>query len=182
MPFLSSSEMAFARPSPSRFVHGGVARNTRDAILLCEAAGYRNILIEAVGVGQSEAAVREMVDVLILVTIPGAADELQGIKRGVMESVDLVVVNKADGDYLTAAERARRGAESAIHFLPASASGWRPRANRMLRSNRPRRSRPLVNYDVRREARLNLKEVTIVDHARDDGANVIRHLGIRWWH
>lgn len=128
MPFLSSSKMAFVRPSPSRGAHGGVACATRDAILLCEAAGYRNILIETVGVGQSEAAVRDMVDFLLLVTIPGAGDELQGIKRGIMELVNLVAVNKADGELVVAAERARTVAENALEFLPLSASGWKPRA------------------------------------------------------
>ena len=128
MPFLSSSEMAFVRPSPSRGVRGGVARHTQDAILLCEAAGYANILIETVGVGQSEAAVRDMVDFCLLVTISGAGDELQGIKRGVMESVDLVAVNKADGDHRAEAERARQETGNALHFLQPSASGWQPRA------------------------------------------------------
>jgi LAO/AO transport system kinase len=128
MPFLASSEMAFIRPSPSRGIHGGVAQHTREAILLCEAAGYRNILVETVGVGQSEAAVRDMVDFFLLVSIPGAGDELQGIKRGVMELADVVAVNKADGDSLPAAERARTEAENALHFLPAAASGWRPRS------------------------------------------------------
>jgi LAO/AO transport system kinase len=128
MPFLASSEMAFIRPSPSRGIHGGVAQRTREAILLCEAAGYRNILVETVGVGQSEAAVREMVDFFLIVSIPRAGDELQGIKRGVMELADVVAVNKADGDNLAAAERARGETESALHFLPVTASGWRPRA------------------------------------------------------
>ena len=128
MPFLSLSEMAFVRPCPSRGEKGGVARRTRDVIRLCEAAGYQNILIETVGVGQSETAVRDMVDFLLLVTTALAGDELQGIKRGVMESVDLVVVNKADGDHRAAAERARRDAENALHFLRPSPSGWKPRA------------------------------------------------------
>ncbi len=127
MTYLASSDMAIIRPSPSRGTHGGVAQNTREAILLCEAAGYRNILVETVGVGQSEAAVREMVDFFLLVTLAGAGDELQGIKRGVMEMADLVVVNKADGDNLRAAERARTEAENALHFLAASPSGWVPR-------------------------------------------------------
>ena len=128
MPFLGSSEMGFIRPSPSRGIHGGVAQHTRDAILLCEAAGYRNILVETVGVGQSEAAVRELVDFLLLVAIPGAGDELQGIKRGVMEMADLVVVNKADGENLVAAERARIDLENALHFIPAAASAWNAHA------------------------------------------------------
>ena len=125
MKFLASSEKAFIRPSPTRGAQGGVARHTREAILLCEAAGYENILIETVGVGQSEVSVRDMVDFFLLVTISGAGDELQGIKRGVMELVDAVVVNKADGDNLRAAEKARLEAENALHFLPPSSFGWR---------------------------------------------------------
>jgi len=128
MPFLSSSEMAFIRPSPSRGMHGGLSQHTREAIRLCEAAGYRNVIVETVGVGQSDSSVRAMVDFVMLVTIPGAGDELQGMKRGVMEMANLVVVNKADGDNLHAAERARVGAESALRFLRTSASGWVPRA------------------------------------------------------
>ena len=128
MPFLSASEMAFIRSSPSRGVHGGVGQHTREAIQLCETAGYQNILVETVGVGQSESAVRGMVDFFLIVTIPGAGDELQGIKRGVMEIADLVAVNKAEGSNLHAAERARVEAENALHFLPASGSGWVPRA------------------------------------------------------
>ena len=96
--------------------------------MLCEAAGYRNILIETVGIGQSEAAVREIVDFFLLVTLAGAGDELQGIKRGVMELANIVAINKADGDNIRAAERARTEAESALHFLPSSPSGWVPRA------------------------------------------------------
>ena len=128
MTFLSCSEMAFVRPSPSRGRLGGVAEHTRDAIVLCEAAGYRNVLIETVGVGQSETTVRDMVDFFLLVAIAGAGDELQGIKRGVMEMADAVVVNKADGDNVRQAEKARGEAENALHLLAASASGWRPRA------------------------------------------------------
>ncbi|WP_348263331.1 methylmalonyl Co-A mutase-associated GTPase MeaB [Telmatobacter sp. DSM 110680] len=128
MTFLAASEMAFIRPSPSRGAHGGVAQNTRDAILLCEAAGFRNILVETVGVGQAEAAVGGMVDFLMLVTLAGAGDELQGIKRGLMELADVVVVNKADGDNIKSAETARTEAASALHLLPASPSGWTSRA------------------------------------------------------
>jgi LAO/AO transport system kinase len=128
MKFLASSDMAFIRPTPSRGTHGGVAQHTREVIQLCEAAGYQNILVETVGVGQSEAAVREMVDFFLLVTLAGAGDELQGIKRGVMELADAVAINKADGDNIRAAERARTEAESALHFLASSPSGWVPRA------------------------------------------------------
>lgn len=128
MRFLATSERAFIRPSPTRCAQGGVAQHTREAMLLCEAAGYRNVLVETVGVGQSEVTVRDMVDFFLLVAIAGAGDELQGIKRGVMELVDAVVVNKADGDNVRAAERARIEVENALHFLPQSISGWAARA------------------------------------------------------
>ena len=128
MTTLAASEMAFVRPSPSRGIAGGVAQRTREAMLLCEAAGYSNILVETVGVGQSETAVHEMVDFFILVTLAGAGDELQGIKRGVMELVDLVAVNKADGANSMAAERARAQAQNALHYFPESGSKWTPRA------------------------------------------------------
>ncbi len=128
MPNLAASDMAFIRPSPSRGLAGGVAQRTREAMLLCEAAGYRNILVETVGVGQSETAVHEMVDFFLLITLAGAGDELQGIKRGVMELADLVAVNKADGANIDAAERARAEAENALHFFPTAESGWTPRA------------------------------------------------------
>jgi LAO/AO transport system kinase len=128
MRFLASSDSAFIRPSPTRGAQGGVNQHTREAILLCEAAGYRNILIETVGVGQSEVAVRDMVDFFLLVTIGGAGDELQGIKRGVMEVIDAIAVNKADGNNVSAAEKARVEAENALHFLASSAKDWRARA------------------------------------------------------
>ncbi len=128
MPRLAANEMAFIRPSPSRGMAGGVAQRTREAMLLCEAAGYRNILVETVGVGQSETAVHEMVDFFLLITLAGAGDELQGIKRGVMELADLVAVNKADGANMNAAEQARAEAQNALHYFPATKSGWTPRA------------------------------------------------------
>jgi LAO/AO transport system kinase len=128
MTSLASSEMAFIRPSPSRGTLGGVAQRTREAMLLCEAAGYRNILVETVGVGQSETAVHEMVDFFLLITLTGAGDELQGMKRGVMELADVVVINKADGSNLAAAERACHEAENALHYFPRPANGWTPRA------------------------------------------------------
>jgi len=128
MTTLASSPMAFIRPSPSRGSLGGVAQRTREAMLLCEAAGYHNILVETVGVGQSETAVHNMVDCFLLIMLAGAGDELQGIKRGIMELADLVVINKADGANLVPAERARTEAQNALHYLPASPSGWIPRA------------------------------------------------------
>jgi LAO/AO transport system kinase len=128
MTALAGNDLAFIRPSPSRGALGGVAQRTREAMLLCEAAGYRNIIIETVGVGQSETAVRDMVDFFLLISLAGAGDELQGIKRGVMELADLVAVNKADGSNIAAADRARSEAQNALHFFPASRSGWTPRA------------------------------------------------------
>ncbi len=128
MATLGASEMAFIRPSPSRGIAGGVAQRTREAMLLCEAAGYRNILVETIGVGQSETAVHGMTDFFLLITLAGAGDELQGIKRGVMELANLVLVNKADGANVQAAERARTEAQNALHYFPASGSGWTARA------------------------------------------------------
>ncbi len=125
---LASCDQAFIRPSPSRGSYGGVAQHTREAMLLCEAAGYDNIFVETIGVGQSETAVHDMVDFFLLVTLSGAGDELQGMKRGVMELASLIAVNKADGENLAAAERTRADAETALHFFPAPPSGWAPRA------------------------------------------------------
>lgn len=128
MSSLASSDMAFIRPSPARGSLGGVAQRTREAMLLCEAAGYQNILIETVGVGQSETAVHDMVDFFLLITLAGAGDELQGMKRGVMELADIVAINKADGANVGAAERARSEAQNALHYFPRSQSEWTPRA------------------------------------------------------
>jgi LAO/AO transport system kinase len=128
MTTLAQSEMAFIRPSPARGVPGGVAQRTREAMLLCEAAGFGIILVETVGVGQSETAVHEMVDFFVLIALSGAGDDLQGIKRGVMELADLIVINKADGTNIEVAERARAEAQNALHFFPVSPSGWAPRA------------------------------------------------------
>jgi len=124
---LAVEERAFIRPSPSRGHLGGVARRTRETLLLCEAAGYRNVLVETVGVGQSETAARSMTDFFLLLMLPGAGDELQGIKRGIIEMLDGMVINKADGDNQRKAERARVEYSSALHLFPASPDGWRPR-------------------------------------------------------
>ncbi len=125
---LASQAKAFIRPSPSSGALGGVARKTREAIFLCEAAGFDHILVETVGVGQSETAVHSMVDFFLLIAIAGAGDELQGIKRGIMEMADLVVVNKADGDNLPKAKAARQDIQRALHFFPQLPSGWTPEA------------------------------------------------------
>ena len=124
---LAVEPRAFIRPSPSRGHLGGVARRTRETILLCEAAGYRNILVETVGVGQSETAVRSMTDFFLLLMLAGAGDELQGMKRGIIEMLDGMAINKADGDNKRKAERARTEYASALHLFPASADGWTPR-------------------------------------------------------
>ncbi len=121
---LSMNQDAFIRPSPAGGVLGGVARKTREAMLLCEAAGYDVILVESVGVGQSEAELAELVDSLCLLLVPGAGDELQGIKRGIMELADLIVVNKADGDRIPMAKRARGDYRQALRMLPPSTPGW----------------------------------------------------------
>ena len=114
---LSREKNAFIRPSPSKCVLGGVARHTRDAITLCEAAGFDVVLVETVGVGQSEIHVADMSDLFILLLAPAGGDELQGVKRGIMEMVDLVVVNKADGDLHDAAVRTAADYASALHLL-----------------------------------------------------------------
>jgi LAO/AO transport system kinase len=123
---LATNDRAFIRPSASRGHLGGVTRRTREAMLLCEAAGYRNIFVETVGVGQSETTVRSMVDFFLLLMLAGAGDELQGMKRGILEMTDLIAITKADGDNRGRAERARAEYESALHLFPASADGWNP--------------------------------------------------------
>ena len=123
---LSASERAFIRPSPSGESLGGVARKTRETILLVEAAGYDTVLVETVGVGQSEIAVHSMTDVFLLLLLPGAGDELQGIKRGIVEMADILAVNKADGDRVKLANQARAYYLNATHLLPPKPSGWAP--------------------------------------------------------
>jgi len=123
---LSVEPNAFIRPSPSRGTLGGVTRGTRETLLLCEAAGYQNIWIETVGVGQSEIAVRSMTDFVLLLLLPGAGDELQGIKRGILELVDVLAVNKADGPLLDRARMTKADYESALHLFAPGAGGWTP--------------------------------------------------------
>lgn len=124
---LANDERAFIRPSPSGGSLGGVARRTRETMLLCEAAGWRNIIVETIGVGQSETAVRSMVDFFLLLVLAGAGDELQGMKRGIIEMSDLIAINKADGPNLRPAEQARRQYENALHLFPAPPTGWTSR-------------------------------------------------------
>jgi LAO/AO transport system kinase len=123
---LSVNDRAFIRPSPSGGTLGGVARKTRETMLACEAAGFDVVIIETVGVGQSETAVASMVDFFLVLMIAGAGDELQGIKKGILEVADTIVINKADGDNITRAERARREYETALHILTPGSAHWSP--------------------------------------------------------
>lgn len=124
---LSNHTNAFVRPSPSAGTLGGVARKTRESMILCEAAGYDIIIIETVGVGQSETAVKSMVDFFLLLKIAGAGDELQGIKRGIMEMADAIAINKADGDNIDKAGLAKAQFQNALHLFPPHESGWEPK-------------------------------------------------------
>jgi len=123
---LSGRPEAYIRPSPSGGTLGGVARKTRETIILCEAAGFDTIFVETVGVGQSETAVHSMVDFFLLIMLAGAGDELQGIKRGIMEMADAIVINKADGNNIQKARRAQAEFANALHLFPPSISGWTP--------------------------------------------------------
>jgi len=122
---LSRNPDAFVRPSPSGTSVGGVARRTRESMLLCEAAGFEVVIVETVGVGQSETVVSEMTDVFVLLLQPGGGDELQGIKRGILELADVVLVNKADGEMADLAAHAAADYQHALQLLPARVEGWR---------------------------------------------------------
>ncbi|MDM8522369.1 methylmalonyl Co-A mutase-associated GTPase MeaB [Desulfococcaceae bacterium HSG8] len=123
---LSTHERAFIRPSPSGGTLGGVARKTRETMLICEAAGFDVIIVETVGVGQSETTVASMVDFFLVLMLAGAGDELQGIKKGVLEIADAIAINKADGDNIEKAKRAKKEYETALHLLRPSSSHWTP--------------------------------------------------------
>lgn len=123
---LAGDKNAYIRPSPSAGSLGGVARKTRETIILCEAAGFNHIFIETVGVGQSETAVHSMTDFFLLLMLAGAGDELQGIKRGIMEMADLIAINKADGNNVEKAQLAKIQYKNAIHLFPRKDSGWEP--------------------------------------------------------
>jgi len=123
---LSRHPSAYIRPSPSGGTLGGVTRKTRETITLCEAAGYDVILVETVGVGQSEIAVRSMTDFYLLLALTGAGDELQGIKKGIVEMADAIAVTKADGDNLMAAERLKAELTQVLHLLSPATQGWKP--------------------------------------------------------
>lgn len=124
---LAKDPLAFIRPSASGNVLGGVAQKTREAMLLCEAAGYKVIMIETVGVGQSEISIKDMIDFFLLLALPGAGDELQGIKKGIMEAADAILVTKADGDNISRATQALSEFKHALHLLPLLDSSWIPR-------------------------------------------------------
>jgi LAO/AO transport system kinase len=124
---LAQSPQAFIRPTPTAGTQGGVARRTREAILACEAAGFDVVLVETVGVGQSETAVAELVDMFLLLLLPGSGDELQGLKRGIVELADLVIVNKADQDLAEAANRVAAEYANALHLLRPVTPHWTPR-------------------------------------------------------
>jgi LAO/AO transport system kinase len=124
---LSADPDAFIRPSPSCGSLGGIAKKTRESIILCEAAGFDTIFVETVGVGQSETSVHSMVDFFLLLMLAGAGDELQGIKRGIMEMADMIAITKSDGENVSAAGRAKAQYQGALHLFPPSPSGWMPR-------------------------------------------------------
>jgi LAO/AO transport system kinase len=128
MQYLTRSDDAFIRPSAAGDELGGVARKTRETIILCEAAGYDTIVIETVGVGQSETAVHSMCDFFLLLLLPGAGDELQGIKRGIVEMADLIAVNKADEDRELLARQAKAAYQNALQLFPPKENGWIPQA------------------------------------------------------
>ncbi len=127
MESLSVNPKAYIRPSPTGGSLGGVARKTRETIFLCEAAGFDTILVETVGVGQSETSVHSMVDFFLLLMLAGAGDELQGIKRGIMEMADMIAINKADGDNYHKAIQAQSEYQAALHLFPPTLSGWSPK-------------------------------------------------------
>jgi LAO/AO transport system kinase len=127
MSSLATDEKAFIRPSPAGQTLGGVSAKTREVMLLCEAAGYNVVLIETVGVGQSETAVKGMVDFFLLLMLAGAGDELQGIKKGIIEMCDALIINKADGDNILAAKKAKATYSNALHYFPIQENGWAPK-------------------------------------------------------
>ncbi|MDG1485350.1 MAG: methylmalonyl Co-A mutase-associated GTPase MeaB, partial [Porticoccaceae bacterium] len=129
MEALSVNPKAFVRPSPAGTTLGGVTRRTRESLLLCEAAGYDVIIVETVGVGQSETAVSDMTDMFLLLLSPGGGDDLQGIKRGIMELADLVLVNKADGDQASIANQTVSDYRGALQFMQARTPSWTPKVD-----------------------------------------------------
>ncbi len=144
---------AFIRPSPSGGTLGGVAKKTRETMLVCEAAGFDVMIVETVGVGQSETTVASMVDFFLVLMIAGAGDELQGMKKGVLELADAIAINKADGDNVKKAERARKEYENALHYLRPATPTWTP---------------PVLTCSAKDENRRGIREIwdTVLDHRR----------------
>lgn len=165
MEALANDERAFIRPSPSSGSLGGVSRRTRETMLLCEAAGYRNVIVETVGVGQSETTVRSMVDFFLLLMLAGAGDELQGMKRGIMEMTDLIAINKADGTNKRHAEMAGREYESALRLFPTPPSGW---VTRVVTCSAMTRDGIAALWDVVLEQSQYLKQTGWFERARRD--------------
>ena len=137
------SDNAFVRPSPSSGTLGGVAAKTRETMLLCEAAGFDVVLVETVGIGQSETAVADMTDFFLALMLPGAGDELQGIKKGLVELADMIAVNKADGDNLKRARAAAAEYRAALHILTPRSPNWTPPVVTYSGADRRRRRRAL---------------------------------------
>jgi LAO/AO transport system kinase len=167
---LAASDHAFIRPSPSSGTLGGVAAKTREAMLLCEAAGFDVILVETVGIGQSETAVCDMTDFFLALMLPGAGDELQGIKKGLVELADMIAVNKADGDNIKRANRAAAEYRSALHILTPRSEHWQP---------------PVVTYSALTAAGIAELWQKILDHrntmtASGDFAARRREQQVKW--
>lgn len=160
---LAQLDGAFIRPSPSATSLGGVARRTRETMALCEAAGFDVVLVETVGVGQSEVAVADMVDAFVVLMLPGAGDELQGIKKGILELADLLVVHKADGDQLPLARAAVRDYAAALRYLPRRDEAWSPRA--MMASGRTGEGLDEL-WDAVLEHRAALESAGVLDERR----------------
>jgi LAO/AO transport system kinase len=167
---LAASDAAYIRPSPSSGTLGGVAAKTREAMLLCEAAGFDVILVETVGIGQSETVVADMTDFFLALMLPGAGDELQGIKKGLVEIADMVAINKADGDNLKRAQQAAAEYRSALHILSPRSEHWHP---------------PVVTYSALTGAGIAELWQKILDHrvamnASGDFAKRRREQQVKW--
>ena len=156
---LATDANAFIRPSPSSGTLGGVAAKTRETMLLCEAAGYDVVLVETVGIGQSETAVADMTDFFLVLVLPGAGDELQGLKKGVVELADMIAINKADGDNLPRAKLAAAEYRAALHILTPASANWSP---------------PVVTYSALTGDGIAALWAQILEHAKADGVGRTR--------
>ncbi len=165
---LSSHPHSFVRPSPAGDSLGGVARTTRESIILCEAAGYDRIIIETVGVGQSEIAVHSMTDFFLLLLLPGGGDELQGIKRGIMEMADLILINKADGEREAIAKKSKRMVQNALHILPPEDKIWTPPVETI--SALKQKNLDVVMAIIRKYQQLATKEGLLEDKRKQQSA------------